>query len=177
MKVFGIGLEKTGTNSLGRALEILGFKEHKGFDARLLQLAKQGLTEEVLNEAVAYNNFENYPWAFLYKDAYQRFPDAKFILTKRTTPIRWFNSLCHHARRTGPDETRQLVYGHAMPNLFEEEDIQFYSDHIQNVRDFFDENDSSRLLEVCWAHDDGWNELCSFLQCDEPEEEFPHVKK
>ncbi|MFY0608665.1 MAG: hypothetical protein JXR10_18245 [Cyclobacteriaceae bacterium] len=28
MKIFGIGLNKTGTTSLGQALEILGYKKH-----------------------------------------------------------------------------------------------------------------------------------------------------
>ncbi|MEL6669173.1 MAG: sulfotransferase, partial [Bacteroidota bacterium] len=36
MKVFGIGLIKTGTTSLGKALEILGFNPHISYDEELM---------------------------------------------------------------------------------------------------------------------------------------------
>lgn len=176
MKVFGIGLEKTGTSTLGRALEILGFDSRKGFDMELLQNYISGDVERVLRAAEPHDHFEHYPWAFVYQEAYEKYPDSRFILTVRTSSFRWFNSLCHYARRTGPREERQLVYGHAMPNLFEAEDKQFYEKHNQSVRDFFAEHDSSRLLEVCWAHDHGWAELCEFLEKPVPEIEFPHLK-
>ncbi len=177
MKVFGIGLEKTGTNTLGRALEILGFESHKGFDLDLLKAVVEGDVAHALSKAESFNNFENYPWALIYRELYHRFPDAKFILTVRTTPHRWFNSLSHHARRTGPDEARQLIYGHAMPNLFEEEDVAFYKKHIRDVNQFFEEHDPSKLLEVCWAKEDGWNEICEFLNLPVPDEAFPHLKR
>ncbi len=177
MKVFGIGLEKTGTSTLGKALEILGFDKHKGFDLDLLKRLKSGDVESLMDIAENYNSFENYPWSFVYEQAFHRFPDSKFILTVRTTPFRWFNSMSHHARRKGPKEERQLVYGHSMPNLFEEEDIAFYKNHLKQIRDFFSEHDSSRLLEVCWAHEDGWEELCTFLDKPIPELEFPHLNR
>jgi len=177
MKIFGIGLEKTGTSTLGRSLEILGFDKRKGFDFEALEAYKQGHMDEVYAVAEEHDNFEHYPWALMYKELYERYPDAKFILTTRTSAFRWFNSLCHHARRTGPDDARQLVYGHAMPNLFETEDLAYYDDHVKNVHQFFNDRDSSRLLEVCWAKDDGWQQLCTFLNCPIPDEEFPHLNR
>lgn len=177
MKVFGIGLEKTGTSTLGKALEMLGFERHKGFDLQLLQQFKSGHLEAIMEAAADYDNFENYPWSFIYEEAYHRFPDAKFILTVRTTSRRWFSSISHHARKTGPSEVRQLVYGHSMPHLFEAEDTRFYEKHNQAVHAFFDANDSSRLLEVCWAKEDGWNELCTFLEKPIPEVDFPHLNR
>ena len=177
MKIFGIGLEKTGTTTLGKALQILGFNDHKGFDLDLLKEIKSGNIDAALEAAQAFNNFENYPWPLIYQEAYNHFPDSKFILTTRTTPLRWFNSLTHNARRTGPQEARQLVYGHSMPNLFEEEDVQFYKDHLNSVTSFFKANDDSRLLSICWAHEEGWAPLCNFLGVDVPDVEFPHLNR
>jgi hypothetical protein len=177
MKVFGIGLEKTGTTTLGRALEILGYQRHKGFDLDLLQQVKGGNVSKALEVAEDYDNFENYPWPLIYEDLFARFPESKFILTIRTTPLRWFNSMSHHARRTGPSEERQLIYGHSMPNLFEREDIAFYENHVKNVKKFFDSHDATRLLTACWAHEEGWEPICKFLDKPVPEQEFPHLNR
>lgn len=175
--VIGIGLEKTGTNTLSRALEILGYENKIGFDLDLLEAYKNGRTAEVVDAAKTCQQAVDYPWAFVYQELYEAYPEAKFILTVRTSAMRWFNSLCHHARRTGPNQVRQLVYGHAMPNLFENEDIGFYNDHVSAVRSFFANKDDGRFLEVCWAKEDGWEELCGFLDVAIPEAEFPHVKR
>lgn len=176
-KVFGIGLEKTGTNTLSKALEILGYADRKGFDLDLLTAYKNEQHNQVVAAAADCNHAIDYPWAFCYKELYKAYPDAKFILTVRTSAMRWFNSLCHHARRTGPDQVRQMVYGHAMPNLFEAEDIAFYENHVAEIRSFFASKDDNRFLEVCWAKEDGWNELCTFLDVAIPETDFPHLKR
>ena len=177
MKVFGIGLEKTGTNTLGKALEILGFGPQSNFDIDLLRAYKLGQWDLVDRASELHDQFAHYPWAFVYERMADKYPDAKFILTKRTSSRRWHRSLCHHAQRGGPEEYRQLVYGHAMPQLFEYEDIGFYDRHVQQVSEYFSLAGKDRLIQVCWAHEDGWTELCEFLEKPIPDQEFPHLNR
>ena len=58
--VFGIGLSKTGTTSLGVALQQLGFR-HKSYDAELLEKWHFGKVDEVLAGMEAYSSFEDFP--------------------------------------------------------------------------------------------------------------------
>lgn len=53
MKVFGIGLNKTGTTTLGKAIEILGFKNHIGYNSGpLVKLAIPNLNQGILKQLV-----------------------------------------------------------------------------------------------------------------------------
>ncbi len=177
MKVIGVGLNKTGTSSLGRALEILGFDQHLSHDLVLTQKWREGKTSEILKKAEAYNNLEDWPWPLLYKELEQQFPDARFILTKRRSPEVWYDSLCRHAYRSGPTSFRKWVYGYYMPQGFKEKHIQFYHNHNKAVVNYFKENAPEKLLEVCWENGEGWRELCHFLEKEMPNIPFPLVNK
>lgn len=95
-KIFVIGLNKTGTTSMKKALEDFGYKIGDQIDAELM-------LDYVLQEKYTYFNhylktaeaFQDLPFGTrgLYKYLYQRYPDAKFILTLRENEDTWFNSL------------------------------------------------------------------------------------
>ncbi|MFY0608254.1 MAG: hypothetical protein JXR10_16165 [Cyclobacteriaceae bacterium] len=178
MKIFGIGLNKTGTTSLGQALEILGYKKHLKSDLELLNAWSQG-SLEVIQAAIDENEvFEDWPWPLTYEWVADKYPDAKFILTTRSSSERWFKSLCKHADKTGPTQFRKIVYGHEMPHEFMEHHITYYNKHNENVRSFFKDNGlTDRLLELCWEHGDGWNQLCPFLNHKVPSRDFPTANK
>ncbi len=81
MKVFGIGLSKTGTTSLAGALEILGYrtKDYPGVQTYLpgdLSTLDPGVLD-------AYDAFTDTPVPSLYKALDVKYPGAKFILTIR----------------------------------------------------------------------------------------------
>jgi hypothetical protein len=59
-----------------------------------------------------------------------------------------------------------------MPLGRKEEYLTAYQRHNQSVRDHFSGR-SEKLLEVCWKND-GWEELCEFLDLEIPACEFPH---
>jgi hypothetical protein len=119
--------------------------------------------------------FEDWPWPLMYRELYERYKDAKFILTIRRTPDIWYESLCKHATRKGPTEHRKLAYGHSMPHDYKEHHIQFYSAHNKEVIDFFKKNAPDKLLVVCWEDGDGWEEICNFLGKKIPKKPFPHL--
>jgi hypothetical protein len=176
-KVFGIGLNKTGTTSLGKALEILGYQNHTSVDLKSLRNFRNGKLEKVIRKTRSYNNFEDWPWPLMYKELFAVYPKAKFVLTVRKTDEVWFNSLEKYAAWTGPTEHRKLAYGYEMPNENPEYHINFYKTHNQEVRDFFEEKSPDSFLEICFEKGDGWEKLCDFLGKEVPEEPFPFLNK
>lgn len=178
MKIFGIGLNKTGTTSLGKAVEILGYKEHVSCDLDLLKLWDSGDFEPIFQVADMNNNFEDWPWPLLYKELYRRYPDAKFILTVRQDAETWFSSLCKHALRTGPTDHRKIVYGYAMPQENPEAHMRFYNKHNAEVKTFFKSNNNlHNFIQLCWKKDNNWDQICSFLDKPRPKVDFPYLNK
>ena len=177
MKVFGIGLNKTGTTTLGKALEHLGFEKHVSYNLDLVHNWKKKELQPIFDVADQNDNFEDWPWPMLYKELYNRYDTAKFILTTRKSPDVWFESLCKHADRTGPTAFRELIYGYSMPHNYKKEHIDFYNFHNQAVSDFFNKYAPEKLLQVSWEEGDEWEILCKFLQKDIPEISFPFLNK
>lgn len=178
MKIFGIGLNKTGTTSLGKALEMLGYHKHVKADLNLLQ-AWVSNDYNVIKKSIELNEvFEDWPWPLMYEWLIEEYPEAKFILTTRSSSDKWFQSLCKHADKTGATEYRKIVYGHAMPHDNKEHHIEFYERHNEEVRAYFSRvKKSDQLLELCWEKGDGWKQLCPFLDKEVPSIHFPTVNK
>jgi len=173
LKVFGIGLNKTGTKTLGACLSTLGF-QNKSYDFDLLRDWSSGDVKRIFQASDQYDSFEDWPWPLLYKEFDKRYPEAKFILTLRKDPRTWFESLCRHATRTGPTEARKIVYGYEMPHQFVEEHIAIYNRHQEEVINYF-QGRNDKLLTICFEKGDGWPELSGFLGLPVPEVPFPHM--
>lgn len=171
-KVFGIGLNKTGTTRLGICLRTLGFR-HAPFAGRFVEDAKAGKLEELFRFAEDWDSFEDWPWPLVYRDLEERFPGSRFILTTRRDADTWFDSLRGHAERTGPTEERRLAYGHEMPHGHRVEHRRFYDEHNRAALRYFEGRPES-FLHVCWDSGAGWPQLCAFLGVDIPREPFPH---
>ena len=176
-RVFGIGLNKTGTTSLGKALEVLGYNQHASCNLEMVRHWHKGEIDKILEFAKDYNSFEDWPWPLIYKELFEEFEDAKFILSKRSSKEVWFESLCKHSLVTGPTEFRKLIYGSYMPHDFKEEHFRIYEEHNQSVLDFFKKNAPEKIKVICWENGDSWEELCAFLGKDIPKEEFPFLNK
>ena len=171
-KVFGIGLTKTGTKTLGKCMGILGYK-NKSYDLSLLRKYAEGSYDPIYKECEIYNSFEDWPWPLLYKELNSIYPEAKFILTYRLAPEIWYESLCKHSLHTGSTIARKIVYGYDMPQGHRQHHINFYTNHYNNVIDYFKGRDD-KLLTMCFENGSGWKELCSFLNTQIPNVKFPH---
>ena len=184
-KVFGIGLPKTGTTSLGRSFAILGFKHHS-CDMNLALQVKKGQLGEALNRAKRYESFEDWPWFMLYKELYENFPGSKFILTTRKDPETYIDSLHRHRIRQGvfeddycPPVWWQGVFGRD-PSYWNQEEIRLeYELHLEETMEFFSKSEErSRCFKVLnWEAGDSWPELCEFLQLQVPKAPFPHANQ
>jgi hypothetical protein len=173
MKIVGIGLNKTGTTTLGVCLRHWGFK-HIGFSEEGFDMWRRGLYSDLLEMVRRYDSFDDWPWPMIYQSIDEHFPGSKFILTRRISADVWFESLCKHARRTGPTVFRKYIYGHEMPGGHKQDHIRVYTEHLAAVRTYFKDRPGD-LLEVCWEEGDGWKELSKFLQLEEPDIPFPHA--
>lgn len=176
MKVFGIGLNKTGTTSLGICLQQLGFR-HTSFSLPLLEQLAMGEIEPLLAVVAAHDSFEDWPYPLAFAELDRHFPGSRFILTRRSSPERWLASLSAHALRTNPQlapRARSLTYGYPFPQLHTEHHLKTYTCHLQQVRSYF-QGRADALLEVCWEEQASWEPLCTFLNCAVPDAPFPHA--
>lgn len=171
MKIVGIGLNKTGTTTLGYCMRFWGLR-HISCSKDAFTLWRDGNYDAIFQGMTQFDSFEDWPWPLMYREIDRAFPGSRFILTTRKDPETWFGSLCRQADTTGPTDFRRYIYGYAMPRGHESEHIRFYLDHNQAVRDYFRDRPES-LLEVCWENGDGWDELSGFLGLPRPDVTFP----
>jgi hypothetical protein len=174
-KVLGVGLNKTGTTTLGACLRELGYR-HVTWNREAFELWRDGRIDDVLARMEAFDSFEDWPWPLVYREFDARFPDARFVLTVRRNPGVWFESLRKHAERTGPTEFRAAIYGHAMPHGRRDEHVALYERHNAEVRAWFRDR-PGKLIELCWERGDGWAELAPFLGAPVPAIPFPHLNR
>lgn len=174
-KVFGIGLNKTGTKTLRHCLQFLGYR-HLSYDFDCLVLFQEKKYDRLFEIIDLHDSFEDWPWPLMYELLDSRYPGSKFILTERTDPETWYESLRKHAERTGPTEFRKRIYGYYMPDENKQAHTEYYKKHNNAVRDYFSSAPSS-LLNVCWENGDRWGELCEFLEKPVPDIPFPHLNR
>ena len=174
MKIFCIGLGKTGTTTFRECCKILDISHKKGPVLRGLKAIKNGNVDLIRRYADRYDSFDDFPWAYLYRDLDKWYPGSLFVMTKRISVDVWYDSLCRHYDRTGKTEAKKLAYGYYNPYDDPDHHINLYLKHLSSARDYF--KDTDRYIELCWQQD-GWEELCGFLGKDAPDVEFPHKNK
>jgi hypothetical protein len=172
MKIVGIGLNKTGTKTLRACMRHWQLK-HISFCPEAFDLWRNNDYSTLMTWVAAFDSFEDWPWPLMFKEIDRTFPGSRFILTRRRSPDVWFESLCRQADRTGPTIFRKYAYGFEMPHNHKREHIRAYEEHLQSVREHFNDR-SEALLEVCWEEGSGWTELARFLGFPRPDISFPH---
>lgn len=176
MKVIGIGLNKTGTKTLGHYLSNMGLR-HTSFSLELFNHYKSGNLSQVLDFMDDYDSFEDWPWPLIYKEIDEKYEDAYFILTKRKSVESWYKSLCKMAVRKGPlVQFEKYIYGSGMPQGRKKEYFEFYNNHNEEVEEYFKDR-PGKLLKLCWEKGDNPNKIASFLGLPETTIEPVHINK
>lgn len=176
-KIFGIGLNKTGTTTLGQCGRLLGLR-CTSFDRDLLDdwVERRDLAR-ITARVERFDLFEDWPWPLVYRELDLLFPGSKFVLTVRRSPEAWLDSLKRHSMRTHPTKhCRKLAYGYDYPHGREQEHLDFYAAHNAAAREYFQDR-SGDFAELCWERGDGFAELCALLEIPEPRQPFPHANK
>jgi hypothetical protein len=174
-KVFGIGFHKTGTTSLGLALQQLGYdvtgpnNVHKPNVADIMD-------EMVLDLVKKHDAFQDNPWPLYYKMLDKKYPGSKFILTTRPTD-KWLDSVVKHfGKKTTP--MREWIYGEKCGSPWNNEHvyIERYKKHNAEVLEYFKQRPSD-LLVLRITEGGSWVDLCNFLDEPVPDIPFPHANK
>lgn len=184
-KVFGIGLSRTGTQSLTAALRVLGFSVvHYPTDAGTLETLVRGDARFPLLEQ--HDGIADITVAPYFVDLAARYPDSRFILTLRERES-WLRSCRGHfgarpAFEAADSEAlrvqlavrrflRAAVY--ATYDFHEARFLQAYERHVATVRQHF-ATQPGRLLELDITAGDGYAKLAPFLGRPVPDQPFPH---
>lgn len=174
MKIFGIGLSKTGTTSLAHALELLGYKtrDYPG----LVHYSPGDLTSIDAGLLDTHDALTDTPIPSFYRELDARYPDAKFILTVRDAEG-WLKSCKKQFTQKLADKQNDAhnqlfmdIYGCTM---FDEQKFRAaYDRFINGVQDYFNGR-PGKLLIMNVVAGDGWETLCPFLNKSIPDIPFP----
>ena len=170
MKIFNLGMSKTGTCTLQLALQILGFKAHhnhkevvKGFVDH-----KEGREQQILGNILRDHDAitESCYWNGYWRALYRTYPQAKFIYTYRDLDG-WINSALIdvlYSRVTGSSDWRDISTTGLKKTFLENREVVFK---------FFSTR-QDQFLPINILGGQGWATLCDFLNRDIPNVPFPH---
>jgi hypothetical protein len=180
IKIFCVGLPKTGTYTLGLCLKMLGFTVSRP-RKKLLPDLRAGRIEPLADFFATHDAYRGPPVYLAYREAYRLHGQrARFILTLRRDAATWVRSLKGHILQRGPLQNlaNRGIYGRLYPHGQERHYERRYEEHRAAIRDFLaGEGAVQQLLEVCWENGDGWEKLCPFLGRQIPDVPIPHSNR
>ena len=166
-KVFGLGLSKTGTTSLCKALEILGYK------------TAHYITIDKFHE---YDAVGDSPVPILYQRLDREYQGSKFILTTRDKD-EWLTSFGRHMNKWDLEKrikvgtaradtllTRYQLYGTL--KYEPQKLLAGFKQYHQEVLNYFSDRPHD-LLVIDLSKGDSWQQLCDFLGRPVPTMAFP----
>jgi sulfotransferase family protein len=177
LKVFGIGLSRTGSTSLHAASVILRLSALH-YPSRPAKRWLQGdYSAETTNP---FNVITDIPTGVYFEELDKTHPHARFILTIRDVDS-WLNSFEAFLSRTKPsspdtltrDVIRVACYGTTRFNR--ERMAGVYLRHNDRVQKYFKYR-SSDLLILELGDDNSWKRLCDFLDLTPPKIPYPHLR-
>ena len=173
IKIFIIGLPRTGTTSISVAMLEAGFKvAHTAFTKQTFELA------QVISDAPCFSDFEQLD---------RLYPNSKFIYLQRDL-LKWIPSMQRLLTKMADDlniktGTFSPVLKRAFNECFDTEHndllskqhlTQCYLNHEQHVLNYF--KDRHDLLKINISHKDSYQQLCEFLNLSFQEnQQFPHL--
>lgn len=185
-RIFCIGNQKTGTQSLDHALKLLGYDSAHWLSGMWAKTIVEEMREHGRSRTVEQHYaLSDLPITFLYKELDKAYPGSKFILT--TVPDKqWLEAMRKHFSYEGnvfrkdwdkwpaANWIHRQMYGQTK---FDE--VKFYERHLAHnlgVVDYF-RNRPGALLVLPLNDGDLWSKLCRFLDRPTPDRAFPHIDR
>ena len=199
-KVFGIGMNKTGTTSLERAFHLLGFRiGDQDAGCRLIESWARRDFDPVIALCRTADAFQDIPFSlpFTYQAMDAAFPGSRFILTVRDSPEQWYQSLTRfHTVLLGKGRLPTAEYLKASKLLYpgwmwralevgfanmdpsdpyrRETLIGHYLSYNAGVREYFRHRPEDLLVLNC-TEEAAMDTLCSFLGVERRGLSMPHI--
>jgi|GEM_PF-581732 len=189
-RLFGLGMSRTGTSSLERALQILGIAcAHYEPDRGVISYMEGRSPQLQLREWMAYQAIVDLPVPFLLRELDALFPGSKFILTTRPLES-WQASCARHFRRRLVNRRLYRLrssdwehWDHAVTRfVFRQEEYdaevfrRIFLESNARVLDWFKDRPQD-LLVMDQNGGFEWPRLCAFLGCPVPDVPFPRVNQ
>lgn len=171
-RVFGIGLNKTGTISLHEALTVLGYRSLHWGGPEVRRTVERALADgrPLVSDFPEHDAFSDI-WAlsenFVLLD--RQYPGSRFVLTTRDLDS-WLQSRTLHVERNRVRRDRGEYTGDFL-DVDREGWAAQYHHHHRSVREHF--GDRPDLLELDVTRGDGYERLCPFLGVPVRSEPFP----
>lgn len=197
-KYFCVGRNKTGTTSLKKAFEDLGYPVGDQRIAEILadKYYRKGIFNPIIEYCQSAQVFQDVPFSssetFKHLDA--AYPGSKFILSVRDNPEQWYQSITRfHAKKWGKDgriptaddlKNATYIYKGSPYNLISyfgtsDDDpynkeilIAHYNRHNQDVMDYFKDRPKD-LLIINLAENCNYQRFVEFLGVKSPYDNFP----
>jgi hypothetical protein len=182
-RIFGIGLTKTGTSSLGRALETLGYAQ-----AHFVNPFTQAILAE--EDFALFDAVTDTPASLRFETLYYTYPNAKFVLSERPFAT-WQKSFDRHFQRSDngyeqfqarATQRGQCRHGSDLARLhaglyFAHADLRGAWDSFQDRVARFFADKPGKLLRHNVFTGDGWPTLCRFLGREQPATDYPWLNQ
>ena len=193
LQIIGAGFGRTGTLSMKRALEMLGFDPCYHMAEVLKHPEHDSVWQAATNDQPVvwddvFSNFAatvDWPAASFWREIRTAYPSAKVLLTVRDADA-WYRSVSNTIYKAltsprNPDSpvteehrvmTRMLILERVFGGKFEDRDhaIGVFNSHNEAVRA---EVPADELL--VYETGSGWEPLCQFFGLEVPTEPFPHT--
>lgn len=169
-KIFGIGLNKTGTTSLHQAFGTLNIRSFH-YSAKLKEIIRYEKASgmPILSSLSNYKAFLDHPIETHFIELDQQYPGSKFILTIRDLHS-WLESRKKHVTRNQQDPNYKGNWLEIDINAW----VRQWKKHHKAVREYF-VNRKNDLIVMNIIEGDGWEKLCPFLGLTVPRKKFPHI--
>ena len=165
-KIFCVGFNKTGTTSLGQALEMLGY-DHSSFNRTVwANYYLKGRIDKVIEYTGKFSSFDDLPW--LKQDMIpildRSFPGSKYIYLERDE-VSWKRSLARWGKRTfGTEPDVNLGW-------------KEYLLHRDFVLDYFSGRSPGEFIILSVRDPVGFRKLADFLGKTAPQDALPHSNR
>lgn len=201
-KIFGIGVNKTGTTSLKLAMKDLGYTI--GYQRKAEVLVEdwgRRNFKRIIRFCYSAEFFQDVPFSlpYTFQALDTEFPDSKFILTVRNSSEEWYSSITRfHAKKWGKDNKipsredlqkanyrgigrpwrmNRLYYNSPETDPYNKTSlIKFYETHNQVVIDYF-KNRPEKLLVINLTEKNSYGKLCTFLGVSPKSAGFPWANR
>jgi hypothetical protein len=195
LQIIGAGLGRTGTHSLGRAIEMLGFGPcYTIFDVEKnsghSEAWRAAMDEETVDWRALFAGYQaavEWPTVAFLPQIFNQFPSCKVILTTRD-PESWYDSASatifpaleisacdpDPKRREQGAWKRDLILNRVFNGRYRDREytVGLYAEHVSSVIELVP---PSQLLE--FQVGEGWQPLCTFLHKPVPDVPFPRVNE
>jgi hypothetical protein len=176
-RIFGIGLNKTGTSSFHEALTVLGFESlhfggQEAHDAVKAAIdAGEPLLTRLDPRFDAFSDIGLLSRRFALLD--RQYPGSRFVLTVRDVDA-WVDSRRRHVEHNIERKARGEYDGTFLV-IDEARWRREWATHMERVHDYF--RARTNFLEIDLTCQPAWGPLCALLEVDEPDQPFPWANR